>query len=102
MSTKQTNNRKQRDTNPPKLIAYHVEDSGRGRKFWTRLGAVWEHKNGEGLTVFLNTLPINFDGRIVLLPPRDDADDQVDAGQDDGDTGKADGAAEGEDDEIPF
>jgi len=97
MSTKQTNNRKQRDTNPPKLIAYHVEDRGRGRKFWTRLGAVWEHKNGEGLTVFLNVLPVDFDGRIVLLPPRDDPDDQ-----DHGDTGEADEAAEGEDDEMPF
>lgn len=97
MSTKQTNNRKQRESNPPKLIAYHVEDRGRGRKFWTRLGAVWEHKNGEGLTVFLNVLPVDFDGRIVLLPPRDDADDQ-----DHGDTGEADGAAEGEDDEMPF
>lgn len=97
MSTKQTNNRNQRNPNPPKLIAYHVEDRGRGRKFWTRLGAVWEHKNGEGLTVFLNVLPVDFDGRIVLLPPRDDADDQ-----DHGDTGEADEAAEGEDEEMPF
>lgn len=97
MSTKQTNNRKQRETNPPKLIAYHVEDRGRGRKFWTRLGAVWEHKNGEGLTVFLNVLPVDFDGRIVLLPPRDDEDSR-----DEVDTGEAAEVAEGEDEEIPF
>jgi hypothetical protein len=99
MSTKQTNNRNQRNPNPPKLIAYHVEDRGRGRKFWTRLGAVWEHKNGEGLTVFLNVLPVDFDGRIVLLPPRDDADQQT-GEPDDGDT--AGEAAEGDDEGMPF
>ncbi len=80
MAQNQTNNRNQnRQSNPPKLIAYHVSDAGRGRKFWTRLGGVWEHKNGEGLTVFLNVLPVDFDGRVVL-PPRDE-DDQVEDGQ---------------------
>ncbi|MDP2620281.1 MAG: hypothetical protein Q8P46_08900 [Hyphomicrobiales bacterium] len=97
MSTKQTNNRKQRDTNPPKLIAYHVEDRGRGRKFWTRLGAVWEHKNGEGLTLFLNVLPVDFDGRIVLLPPREEGE-EVEAA-DDGDTAD-ESAAEDETEEV--
>ena len=94
MAQNQTKNRKQnRETNPPKMIAYHVADSGRGRKFWTRLGGVWEHKNGEGLTIFLNVLPVDFDGRIVLLPPRDeDAED----GQDAGDAGEAEGEAEDE------
>jgi len=83
MSTNQTKGRNgKRNTNPPKLIAYHVADQGRGRKFWTRLGAVWEHKNGDGLTVFLNTLPVEFDGRVVLLPPRDDEDGQAEKGQD--------------------
>jgi hypothetical protein len=79
MARNQTTNRKQRESVPPKLIAYSVSDRGRGRKFWTRLGAVWEHKNGEGLTIFLNVMPVDFDGRIVLLPPRDD-----DEGQDEG------------------
>lgn len=92
MSTKQTNGRKQRESNPPKLIAYHVEDRGRGKKFWTRLGAVWEHKSGEGLTLFLNVLPVDFDGRIVLLPPREEGE-QVD-GADDGDA--AEGGVEDE------
>ena len=101
MSTNQTNNRNgKRQSNPPKLIAYHVADTGRGRKFWTRLGGVWEHKNGEGLTVFLNVLPVDFDGRIVLLPPRDDEDDKADDGQT-GDSGEADEAVEGEG-EMPF
>ncbi len=76
MARNQTNNRKQnREPNPPVMIAYHVSDAGRGRKFWTRLGGVWEHRNGDGLTIFLNVLPVDFDGRIVLLPPREDEDD---------------------------
>jgi hypothetical protein len=97
MSTKQTNNRNQRNPNPPKLIAYHVEDRGRGRKFWTRLGAVWEHKNGEGLTVFLNVLPVDFDGRIVLLPPREEGEEVQ--GADDGDTAD-ESVAEDETEEV--
>lgn len=97
MSTKQTSNRKQnRETNPPKLIAYYVEDRGRGRKFWTRLGAVWEHKNGEGLTVFLNVVPVDFDGRIVLLPPREEGEDVEGAQDGDG----AESAAEDETEEA--
>jgi len=83
-----------RKSNPPAFVAYHVSDQGRGRKFWTRLGGVWPHKNGEGMTVFVNVLPIDFDGRIVLMPPKDQDDD-----------GQAEPADTGEaaaDEEIPF
>jgi hypothetical protein len=98
MAQNQTKNRKQnRETNPPKMIAYHVADSGRGRKFWTRLGGVWEHKNGEGLTIFLNVLPVDFDGRIVLLPPRDEGEEVE--GAENGDTA-AESVAEDETEEV--
>lgn len=59
----------------PAFIAYSVSDRGRGRKFWHRLGGVYPHKNGDGLTVFMDVIPVDFDGRIVLLPPKpEDAD----------------------------
>jgi hypothetical protein len=79
-------NRKTREPNPPVMIAYAVSDTGRGRKFWTRLGGVWGHKNGEGLTIYLNVLPIDFDGRVVLLPPKEEekaAETNGEAGPDD-------------------
>lgn len=62
--------RKTREPNPPALIAYHVTERGRGRKFWSRIGAVWCHKEGEGITLFLDAIPVNFDGRGLMLPPK--------------------------------
>ncbi|MGF1626899.1 MAG: hypothetical protein ACFCVH_18620 [Alphaproteobacteria bacterium] len=82
-------------SNPPAFVAYHVSDQGRGRKFWTRLGGVWPHKSGEGMTVFVNVLPIDFDGRIVLMPPKEqDEDGRAEA--------STDTRGEATDEEIPF
>jgi hypothetical protein len=37
---------------------------------WTKIGAAFPHKDGEGLSVELKAFPIN--GRLVILPPKDD------------------------------
>ena len=67
-----------RETKGPAMIAYAVEDGrGEGAKgFWTRIGAAWESKSGEGLNLSLKLVPAGKDGvvRIVLVPPK--ADDQ--------------------------
>lgn len=55
----------------PALIAWHASEKGQ-KKIWTRLGAAWTHKKGEGLTLQLELMPIG-DGRIVLLPPKEEA-----------------------------
>ncbi len=71
MARNQTRNSKQeRETVPPALIAYHVSERGE-KSFWTRIGAAWEHKDGEGLTVDLDLIPVD-GGRIVLRPLKDD------------------------------
>ena len=51
----------------PAFIAYAVTGEGKDA-FWTRIGSVWQHNHGEGLSVELNALPVN--GRIVLMPPK--------------------------------
>jgi hypothetical protein len=63
-------------SNKPTQIAYSVKDRGEGQKaIWTRIGAAWRHSKGNGCTIQLDTLPINFDGRIVLTEPKaDDAE----------------------------
>lgn len=53
-----------RETRPPRLLAYHVAKRGE-KKFWTRIGAAWDHEDGKGLTVQLDLMPVN-GGRIVL------------------------------------
>ena len=65
------NSRQQtRETQPPALLAYHVAERGE-KKFWTRIGAAWDHEDGKGLTVQLDLVPVN-GGRIVLREPAED------------------------------
>jgi hypothetical protein len=53
---------------PPTLIAWHVAERG-DQKFWTRIGAAWQHKDGEGMGLQLDLLPVA-GGRIVLRAPK--------------------------------
>jgi hypothetical protein len=66
MSTTTMNARAARPTRPkPVYIARAKVNNG-----WQTIGAAWQFRSGEpGLSVQLNTLPINFDGRFVLLEP---------------------------------
>ncbi len=73
MSRKETQIRKQSsETQLPILIAYHVAERG-DESYWTRVGAAWDHKDGEGFTLQLNLVPTD-GGRIVLRPPQDNED----------------------------
>jgi hypothetical protein len=56
----------------PNLIAYTVSKSDRSddKGFWTRIGAAWSHKDGDGMTIKLEALPLH--GEIVLRRPKDD------------------------------
>jgi hypothetical protein len=60
------------ESRQPKYHAYHViEGQKRGQKArWNRIGAVFAHENGDGQTLFLDSLPIAFDGRIVMRTPK--------------------------------
>lgn len=77
MASNKTNDRKHESV-PPALIAYHVNERGE-KSFWTRIGAAWEHKDGEGLTVDLDLVPVD-SGRIVLRPLKDENTSEDEAG----------------------
>jgi hypothetical protein len=58
----------------PVLIAYTAKRTSTGKKVvWTRIGQAYPHETGAGLTVVLESLPL--DGRVILLEP-DSADDE--------------------------
>lgn len=57
----------------PDFIAWHVLSRG-GKAFWTRIGASWLHHDGNGMSLQLETFPI--DGRIVLRAPREETQDR--------------------------
>ena len=56
--------------NDPVLIAYVVKNRPGKKPRWLRIGVAFPHDKGSGLTVVLNALPLNFDGRVVLVEPR--------------------------------
>ena len=56
-------NQGNRNSNPPAFIAYHVPS--RDKAPWTRIGAAWQHKDGEGLNLELDLIPLA-GGRVVL------------------------------------
>ena len=49
--------------NAPTHVAYQVRD-GKDKGFWTRIGAAWQHKDGKGFNLQLDSVPL--DGRIQL------------------------------------
>jgi hypothetical protein len=53
-----------------KFYAYTVKDRAGKKPVWTRIGSGLSHEKGGGLNIELGALPI--DGRIVLMPPRDE------------------------------
>jgi hypothetical protein len=55
----------------PVYIAYAVKEYKSGeekRSSWSRIGAAFPHKDGEGFEIALDALPIN--GRVVLRKPK--------------------------------
>lgn len=60
------------ESRSPSHVAWHVNGSEK-KKFWSRVGAAWAHKDGKGFNLQLETFPI--DGRIVLRIPQESKDD---------------------------
>jgi hypothetical protein len=44
--------------NKPSHIAY-VTKPGTEKPFWTAIGAAWAHKDGKGLRIRLDAIPVN-------------------------------------------
>ena len=66
-------NDSQKPGQQPDLVAYHVTPAAEGGKArWRRIGAYFAHQDGEGGTLILDLLPLQFDGRVVLRTPKPD------------------------------
>jgi hypothetical protein len=58
----------------PDFLAYGELDLGRRQPVLIKIGAAWRHEKGEGVGIQIDALPLNFNGRVVLLEPREDND----------------------------
>ena len=57
--------------NTPDFIVYGVTPTEKGKKdILTRIGAAWRHQKGDGINLNIRALPLNFEGKIVLFPPK--------------------------------
>jgi hypothetical protein len=62
MSEEETNNK-------PAFIVYQVLDrDGKKDDIWNHIGAAWQHKDGNGFNIVLNSLPL--DGRLTMRKPK--------------------------------
>ena len=58
-------------TNKPTHFVYHVgRSAGSEKGRWTRIGAAWPHKDGEGFTLQLDAMPLS--GELVVRTPKVD------------------------------
>jgi hypothetical protein len=51
----------------PQYAAYHVRDRKGADAIWTRIGSAWQHADGKGFNIQIDTVPL--DGRISLRIP---------------------------------
>lgn len=58
-----------REFRVPEFLAWHVTQKG-DKSFWNKVGAAWMHKDANGYTLQLESLPVG--GRIVLREPLED------------------------------
>jgi len=52
------------DQKTPTQAAYHISDRESAKSFWTRIGSAWAHHDGKGLSIQVETVPL--DGRIAI------------------------------------
>ncbi len=54
----------------PDFVAYSVRETRDGKGHWNKVGAAWQHRDGQGMDIQLESLPL--DGRLTLRELRED------------------------------
>ena len=67
-------------TNTPDFIVYGVTQQAGKKDILTRIGGGWKHQKGDGINLQIRALPLNFEGKIVLFPPKSDEAADAQAG----------------------
>ena len=57
-------------TNTPDFIVYGVTQQVGKKDILSRIGGAWKHQKGDGINLQIQALPLNFEGKIVLFPPK--------------------------------
>jgi len=62
--------RKRTNDERSQILRLHLKDRAGKKPIWTKIGSAWSHEKGGGFNIELQALPM--DGRIVLMPPKDE------------------------------
>jgi hypothetical protein len=57
------------DSKRPSHIAYHVREGEENKSYFNRIGAVWQHKDGAGFNMQLDSVPV--DGKVTVRSVQD-------------------------------
>ena len=57
----------------PSHFAYQVSEGQDGKSYFNKVGAAFEHRDGQGYNVTLDSVPV--DGRVTLRTPQERLDD---------------------------
>ena len=63
----------EKQSNGPSHIAYQVRENDEGKAFFNRVGAAFAHKDGQGYSINLDSVPV--DGRVTLRTPQERVED---------------------------
>lgn len=58
-----------RETKRPSHYAYQVNEGQEGKSYFNKVGAAFEHKDGQGYNILLDSVPV--DGRVTLRTPQE-------------------------------
>ena len=64
-----TENTKDKVGSRPSHLAYQVRKAGEGNSYFNKVGAAWEHRDGQGYNIQLDSVPV--DGRVTLRTPQE-------------------------------
>lgn len=68
--SEQNNSNQNNSGNKPDFIAYNVTQSNDGKGHWNKVGAAWQHQDGQGYDLALDSIPV--DGRVTLRELREE------------------------------
>lgn len=58
----------------PTHFAYQLRE-GKGKSYWTRIGAAWPHQDGKGFNIQIDSVPL--DGKITLRIASEKKEEEV-------------------------
>lgn len=60
---------KAKGSNSPSHIAYNVREGDEGKSYFNRVGSAFEHGDGKGFNILLDSTPVN--GKVTLRTVED-------------------------------